>query len=105
MPLVDDTIEVLRSIPAGEHSMLEAVYRSRDPEYGSWPLEAIQTIEKALLAASRRTPEHELLDEYNVLAASCDCDRLGYWNPDSPELELEMFLDEVLDAIEQEMAG
>ena len=103
MFLATETISVLAAIPIDGTSMLEFVYRGHDSTNGTWSYEAVTRVEAAMLTAARRIPVKRLIGEFYDLADFHACDRIESWDSDAPQLELEMFLDHVLEAIEQEM--
>ena len=104
MSLVERTTSVLADTPIEDSSMLEYVYRLRDPRDGSWSHDVIRKVEAAMVTAAEGIPEQELIDEFNELADYHDCGRIDCWDSNAPGMDLEMFLDEVLVAVEQEMA-
>ncbi|WP_156968150.1 hypothetical protein [Desulfobacter vibrioformis] len=44
-----------------------------------------------------------LIEEYNYFASCYDCDEIDGWDYEAQSMELEMFIDEVFKAIEEQI--
>jgi len=100
MDLVDETIAILENTMIEGVSLLDQAYLSHDPKWGTWSGESLNHVEAALDKAAKLLPEKQLIEEYNELADQCECDHITDWDYDFHQLELEMFIDEVYQAIE-----
>jgi hypothetical protein len=99
MDLVDETISILENTMIDGVSLLDQVYHSHDPKWGTWSGESLNHVEAALDKAAKLLPEEQLIEEYNNLAGQYECDHIADWDYNFHQMELEMFIDEVYQAI------
>jgi hypothetical protein len=101
MNLIEETITILENTFLDGVSLLDLVYRSHNPEYGTWSGESVKNIEAALSKAAKALPKQQLINEYNELADQYECDRIEDWDYNTHQMELEMFIDEVYERIQE----
>ena len=101
MNLIEETIKILENTFIDGVSLLDLAYLSHDPERGTWSGESLENIEAALSKAARSLPKQQLIEEYNELADQNECDHLTDWDYTTHQMELEMFIDEVYQKIQE----
>jgi hypothetical protein len=100
MDLIDETISILENTIIDGVSLLDRAYLSHDPKWGTWSGKSLEDVEAALDKAAKLLPEKQLIEEYNEMADQYDCDHIADWDCEFHQMELEMFIDEVYQAIE-----
>jgi hypothetical protein len=101
MSLVAETVKILENTLVDGVSLLDLAYLSHNPKYGTWSGDSLTNIEKALDKAAKSLPKSLLIKEYNELAAQNDCDQITDWDYDTQAMDLEIFIDEVYQQIEE----
>jgi len=99
MTLIEEAIKILEDTLIDDLSLLDLIYSSHDPNYGTWSGESLKNIEVALNKAAKSIPKQLLIKEYNELAGQYSCDPIGDWDYKTHQMELEMFIEEVFDMI------
>lgn len=101
MSLIKETIKILENTFIDGVSLLDLTYLSHDPEYGTWSGKSLENIEAALSKAAKALPKQHLIKEYNELADQYECDHIEDWDYNTHQMELEMFIDEVYERIQE----
>ena len=93
--LVSETIKILENTLVDGVSLLDLVYRSHNPKYGTWSGDSLTIIQKALDKAAKSLPKSLLIKEYSELADQNGCDHIEDWDYYAQAMDLEIFIDEV----------
>lgn len=101
--LIDKTTQLLRKSTKNGVSCYDILLSSYDAKYGTWGGRSTEIVEEHLDKAARGMKKETLIEEYNYFASCYDCTEIEEWDYKTQSMELEMFVDEVLKTIVEEI--